>query len=512
MAPIVELDHVWKHFGGPPVLQDVSLRIETGEIHSLIGENGSGKSTIVKILSGYHDVAAGRMLVRGQEVRLPLLESFELGIAVIHQDLGLVDTVTVTENLGVGLRFGAQRFRPISWRRERAKCAELLARFNVEISVSALVGELHPSERAMVGILRAVRELESREGNADKLLVLDEPTTYLGTRDVDRLIRFIRALRDDGAAIVFISHRLGEVLEISDRITVIRDGRIVREARPSDVNDFALVEAMLGYSITDFYPEKPAEPTGDDVLQVTDVAGGSLSGITFSVRSGEVLGVTGLAGSGHDELPYLISGARPRAAGAVWVVDHGVLKANVQSGRAGRLAVVPGNRHRDGLWLKATAGENLTLPDLRSFRRGGILDHGAERQVAATVMSKFMVKPPIADRRAGTFSGGNQQKIVLGKWLRLDPRVLLLHEPTQGVDAGARREVLNMVAESAESGTGVVLFSADYEQLANTCHRVLVMSQGRIIRELREPLLSEEEIFKACHQAYTVSAATAGGK
>jgi ribose transport system ATP-binding protein len=274
----------------------------------------------------------------------------------------------------------------------------------------------------------------------------------------------------------------------------------VREARPHEVDDFSLVEAMLGYSMTEFYPDKPPEAFGDDVLRVSDLTGGLVSEISFSVRAGEILGVTGLVGSGHDELPYLISGARVPERGEVWTADGGLLRPNVQSARAGRLVVVPGNRHRDGLWLQASARENLTLPDLGSFERRNVLNRRGERRAAAALMSRFMVKPPHAERKTATFSGGNQQKIMLGKWLRLEPRVLLLHEPTQGVDAGARREVLNMVAASAAAGTGVVVFSADYEQLANTCHKVVVMSGGRIARTLAGGRVTEEEIVRACHE------------
>jgi ribose transport system ATP-binding protein len=491
------LEHVSKTFAGVTVLSDVSLELAPGEVRALVGQNGSGKSTLVKVLTGYHAPDEGaRLRFWGEELAFPLGSPQEHGIAVIHQDLALVESMTVLENFGISSRYGAGRGHPVSWSAEQDRCRELCERFEVKLSPDVLVAELDPSERAMLAIIRAVRQLE--DGGTRQLFILDEPTTYLTSHAAEQVTDLIRRVADAGAAALFVSHRLAEVTRISDQISVLRDGHLVDTVVAKDATEASLLELMLGRSIGDFYPPKLSERPGETVLTVDSMVGEQIEDTSFVVRRGEILGITGLVGMGQDELPYLIVDRHRRHGGTASVADGHEINSPAEAIAAG-VALVPANRQRESIWIDATATENMTIASLGEYVRGGRIRYAEETADVLGLMQRFQVMPTAPSRPVGTFSGGNQQKIVLAKWLKLGPSVLLLHEPTQGVDAGARKSVLEMVCDSARNGAGVIIFSADYEQLDHLCQRVLVLRHGNIAHSLSGAEVSEANIVRACH-------------
>lgn len=494
----LEVRSVSKRFGGVHALVDVDLQLRRGEILGLVGENGSGKSTLVKVLSGYHTPERGAAgAVFGRPLSFPVNNPGELGIAVIHQDLALVDEMTVVENLGVSSGYAASGLRPVRWRRERSRSVELLERFGVDVDPGARVGDLAPAERASVAIVRATRELSSHAHQ--HILILDEPTSYLTGAEAERVMRVMRTVAESGSSVIFISHHLHEVVEVADRVVVLRDGRVVADVDAATTTEARIIAHMLGRELGDFYPAR-LDPAGtSDVAMVAEgMTGQIVEDLSFELRHGEILGVTGLAGMGQQELPYLLTGVQTPRSGVARRGDGRLMgRSPAASLRAG-VVMVPGNRQRDGVWLDATAAENISLPVLREYYRRGWLYGREESTRAKGLMQMFRVQPPMAEQKVSNFSGGNQQKIVLAKWLQGEPDVLLLDEPTQGVDAGARKEILEIVRAATEAGAGVAIFSSDLEQLANVCTRVLVLWRGRAAAELVGDEISEDSLLQAC--------------
>lgn len=498
----LELTDVRKQFGGVAALGGVDFSARGGEVHALLGQNGSGKSTLVKILTGIHTPEPGaRLRIWGADVAMPITAAHEHGIAVIHQDLGLVESMTVLENMGVASGYGAGLFSPFSMGRERRITRELLAELGLDVDPDTLVGDLAPASRATVAIARAMRML--REHSERLVFVLDEPTAYLSAEESDQVVRLMRTVADSGSAVVFISHRLQEVEAVADRVTVLRDGLVVDTFERAEVDQRRIIEAMLGKRLDRAYPTPPPRPdmSAYAVLEVAGLTGSRVVDLDFAIAPGEIVGFAGLVGMGQEEVPELLSGATSVSSGTVRLSGTDLTSATIGDRIAAGVSLVPGNRHRDGLWLDVAAYENLAiLPDTaRSSLR---LRHNTpEIQIAGSMMREFGVRPPDPLARVGEFSGGNQQKIVLAKWMSRPVTLLLLDEPTQGIDAGAKFEVLQAVCDAAAEGAAVLIASGDYEQLAQVCHRVLVMRFGRITAELSGDQLTESEIAHAAQSA-----------
>jgi ribose transport system ATP-binding protein len=492
-APALELRNISKSFGPARVLHHVDFAVAPGEVHGLLGENGCGKSTLVKIITGVHPPdPGGTMRAWDTDVPLPVTDPHQHGVAVIHQDLGLANDMTVADNIGVASGYGTGLLSPIRRRAELRRCQEVIDELGLELSVDTVVSELKPAERAGVAIARARRLLAER--GSRQLFILDEPTAYLSAVEAQRVIDLMRSVARLGSSVVFISHRLPEVFEVTDRVTVMRDGRIVTTSTTADATPETLITAMLGRRLESFFPDKPEVEPGEVVLDVRDLHGERLQGVSLQARAGEVIGFAGLTGMGHEELPYLIGGVVDARAGSIEVDGEQTRGLGPRELIARGVALVPGNRQRDGGWLLGTAQENITLPLLGRYYRGGRLRLGAERRESVTLMERLDVRPPVPERSFASFSGGNQQKIVLAKWLSTEPRILLLDEPTQGVDAGAKHDILELVVQAAAKGMTVLMASGDYEQLANVCDRVLVLRDGRVAASLTGEDISEERI------------------
>jgi ribose transport system ATP-binding protein len=495
----VDVENASITFDGIQVLHDVALTIAPGEIHGLVGENGSGKSTLVKILSGLYTPDKGSQVrLHGQAMSLPLRDPQQHGLAVVHQDLALVETMSVADNTGISTSYERRAAAPISSRREARIVRDLARQFGLSVDPNQLVGELSPAEQSVVAILRALRQLG--QGSRGKVIILDEPTAALPRGESIRLLELLRTMARNGTAILYISHHLNEVLSVCGRISVLRSGRLVATRDAAESSESEIVELMLGYELDQFYPDKPPSSNREVRLDVRQLTHGPISDLSFQAYKGEIVGITGLHGMGQDEVPYLLAGGRTRLSGQV-MVDGKAINGAPSSAKSHGMQLVPGNRKRDALWLEGSAAENLTLPFLKGFWRGLRLQRSDERKFTDAVLSEFSVVPLMPGLEITKFSGGNQQKIVMARALRQDPGVLLLHEPTQGVDVGAKKEILEFVRQAADQGAAVVVFSSDGEEVAQLCNRVHIMRYGSISATLSEGEISEDRIQALSQQS-----------
>ena len=497
--PVASIRGFSKTFSGRTVLRGVDLDVFPGEIHGLVGQNGSGKSTLIKILAGYYTPDPGGTLsVLGEPVPLPLepRKSDALGISVVHQDLGLAPTMTVLENLRVGHYETGALWR-MRWRRERKTVRDLLRQFNADhIDPDSLVLALPAVDRAMVAIVRALDRIgQHRQG----VLVLDEPTVYLPRDGIDRLFTTLRQVAKRGFGVVLVTHRLEEVREVTDRVTVLRDGVRVETSRTSELSEQDLLERILGRALGQLYPS-PHDVRRELLMTINLRSSDMVHDFHVDVHRGEVVGLTGLLGMGHDRVPYLMFGAGGECDGDLTIAGRKHELRDVTPRRAinDGLALLPADRLQNGSAQEASVLENVTLATLGQYFTGGVLHHQKERRRVLDLLTSFQVTPPNPDKMFAELSGGNQQKALIAKWFQVQPKVLLLHEPTQGVDVGARKQVFQRIRDFADAGGAILIASVEYEDLANLCDRVIVFRHGRPVSELRKPNLSEATIVDQC--------------
>lgn len=491
---------VAKTFAGVQVLKGVDLEISAGEVHALVGGNGSGKSTFIKILSGYYDPDPGTSVVLGGRdlVSGSAHDSRMLGLRFVHQDLGLVGSSSVLDNMFLASGFPT-RFGAISARRARSIARESLALVGLaDIQLDLPVHDLAPAARAGVAIARALQD------DADapaKVLVLDEPTATLPKREVDRLMEIVATAAATGLGVLYVSHRLEEVLQCSDRVTVLRDGEVAATRSTSSLDRAELIHLLIGPD-----SDEPAPPAGIDplvadvpVLEVTGLAGPTIAGVDLDCRPGEVLGVAGIAGSGSEALLGAVFGAAPRLGGVVEIAGAQVPPLSPRAAIAAGMAYLPPDRPAMSGIMEMTTVENLTLASLRSFFGIRGWCRTAEKDEATRWFESLGVAPRASHRmRLATLSGGNQQKILMAKWLRLSPKVLLLDEPTQGVDVHARAMLHAELLAAARDGAAVICQSTDVEELAAICHRVIVMNHGTVVATLEGSNVTVTNISRAC--------------
>ncbi len=502
---VLRAEHLSKRFGGTLALDDVGVEVAEGEVHGLLGHNGSGKSTLIKILAGYHVPEPGGSLeVAGRAVRLPLSpgQFRALGMAFVHQDPGLIGALTVVENLRIGA-IARGRLAPISWREETAHAGALLTEFGIDCDSLARVETLEPWQRPLLGIIRAVdemRALMAEDQGRQGLLVLDEPTASLGGANVEQLFEVVRRVKAQGIGVLFVSHDLDEVLAITDRITVLRDGRVAGEGRTEKLTKDDLVEMIVGRRIAARGASAVRPGTREPAAVIEGLRGTGVRGASFAVGRGEILGLTGLAGSGFTELGAMLIGVTPARAGLLRLEGRTLDLAAITPGAAvaAGIAYVPSERLREGCFAELTLAENITIPVLRRFFRGFVLRRAALAAYARDLCARFDVRPPDPRLAFQVLSGGNQQKVLLAKWLQLRPKLLILQEPTQGVDVGAREQIFAIIRACAAEGTCVLCLSGDHEQLAALCGRVLVFRQGRIEAELDGGDVTKERIAYEC--------------
>ncbi|HET9103928.1 MAG TPA: sugar ABC transporter ATP-binding protein [Solirubrobacteraceae bacterium] len=484
-TPLLDVRHLTKSFPGLKALDDLSLSVAAGEVVALVGQNGSGKSTLVKILAGLHEPDPGSEVTLG---RAP--DGSPVSLHFIHQDLGLVGGLTTVENLDLDRSYGYRALLPAPRREERRRAADLIAGFGGRFDVTRPVAELTAAERTIVAIARAL----DGWSHPHNVLVLDEPTASLHGDEVQKLFVAVREVASLGAGVIFISHRLDEVVELADRVLALRDGRLIADVRRGGFDHDDLVRLIAGaISAADAQHARPDR--GEPVLRARGIRGDTIHGLDLDVHAGEVLGISGVLGSGREELASILFGHAPGEVDELRVGDRELTTRNPRAAIDSGMAYVPGDRHRHGAVMTMSARENMTLPRLKPLQRVlGWLDGPAEREEVGRWIERVDVRPADPDRALALFSGGNQQKVVLAKWLRVDPKVLLMDEPTQGVDVGAKAGIFQLIAGAASSGAGIVISSADAKELALICDRVLVMRDGELVAEVHKPQLSEARL------------------
>ena len=487
---LLAMRRITKRFPGVVALQDVSLELSRGEVLALMGENGAGKSTLMKILGGAYPPDEGQVLIDGRPVVLHgVADAKAHGIALIHQELMLARNLDIAGNIFLG---SERRRWGILNRLDRAAmnetAAELLRRVGLNLPPTAPVSALTAGQMQMVEIAKAL-------SHRARLIIMDEPTSSLAAGESAHLFGIIDGLRREGIGIVYISHRMEEVLRLADRITVLRDGRHVGDLPAGEATHDKVVSMMVGRELSTRFPEKPGTPSAESVLVVEDLlVPGAPAGVSFSAMRGEVLGFAGLVGAGRTELMQTIFGATPALGGDMRLDGQVFRPRSTRDAIARGTYLAPEDRKRHGLVLPMTVAENTSLPDVANYSRIGFLRRRTEQQVAEGQVARLRIKTPTVHRKVVNLSGGNQQKVVLGKWLAMRPKVLILDEPTRGIDVGAKAEIYRQVADLAARGITILLVSSDMEEIIGTSDRVVVMHERRIRGVLDRKDLTQQRI------------------
>jgi ribose transport system ATP-binding protein len=485
----VELLNIHKSFGGIVALHDVSLSAQQGEIHAIVGENGAGKSTLMKILSGAYRMDSGEIRLSGEKVTISEpRDGRELGIGIIYQEFSLIPDLSVAEN--IYLHFLKQSKNWMPWSEIHAMAGELIRSLGFEIPVRMKVRQLSTSVQQVVEIAKALSEKLD-------VLILDEPTAVLAPHETRKLFEVLNRLRKQGVTILYISHRLEEVFEIADNITILKDGRVTRSVRTSDITREEVISLMIGRKLDMLFPERESLP-GEVRLEVNGLAaGGRIRDISFSVRKGEVMGLAGLVGSGRTETVRAIFAADSKERGKVWLDREELnLRSPRDAVRAG-IGLVPEDRKTEGVLLGLTVRENLTLTGLKAIsRKSGFIRESKERAKAEVLILEMNIRTGTTETKVHELSGGNQQKVVLGKWLGSNCKVLILDEPTRGIDVGAKAEIYKLINDLSSKGICIIMVSSEMTELMGMCDRILVMHEGTVNGELERSRFSEEQIMK----------------
>jgi len=488
-APRLEVRQVTKQFPGVLALSGVDLTLNAGEVLAVIGENGAGKSTLMKILAGVQPPDTGEILIEGKPVHLNTVEAAQgMGVALIHQELNLADNLNVGANIFLGrepLRMGL-----IDHGRVARESREFLDSVGLEVDPGTLVKELTVGKQQMVEIAKAL-SIHAR------VLIMDEPTSSLSQRETENLFAVIKDLRSRGVSIVYISHRLGEVKELADRVSVLRDGENAGELAREEINHDAMVRLMVGRDLSAFYQHTPRDPEAA-VLEVRGLRTPvhPEHELDFEVRAGEIVGMAGLVGAGRTELLQTLFGVTPAIGGEICIDGEAVNPTSPNEAIAAGIALAPEDRKQQGIILEMAVQENMSLPSLRRDQHHGFLNRQKEAEISDEMISQMRIKTPSAEQAVGFLSGGNQQKVVLGKWLAMEPKVLLLDEPTRGIDVGAKQEIYGLMEQLAKRGVAILFVSSEMEEVLGMSDRALVMHEGRLAGELTRDELSEEAIMQ----------------
>ena len=489
---ILRMQGVSKAFSGVAALNDVTLEVPRGEVHALMGENGAGKSTLMKILCGLVQKDAGEIFLEDSlvEIKSPKA-ALDLGISMIHQELNPVRAMTVSENIFLGKEPCYRFTNVVNRRKQRELAQELFREMGVTVDPDRKMSALSVAEMQLVEIVKAVSY------NA-RILIMDEPTSAITGREVARLFEIIRNLKAKGIAIIYISHKMDEIFRISDTITVLRDGKYIETRPAKELDHDALVKLMVGRKISELFP-KVNSTKGEVAFEVEGLTKrGLFENIGFKVRKGEIFGVAGLMGAGRTEVMETIFGLRHADAGKVRIGGREVRMETPVDAIRHRLALITEDRQLKGLNLKASIRDNITLVDLKRFTRfGQVLQFQRENRAADNEIERLRIKAPHRGQIVRTLSGGNQQKVVLAKWLLNDPEIIILDEPTRGIDIGAKAEIYKIIAQLAEQGRSIVMISSELEEILGLCDRVMVMYQGKITAQFERSAFNQEEIIKA---------------
>ena len=489
MSALVDARNISKSFSGVHALKDVSFELRSGEVHALVGENGAGKSTLIKVITGAVEPDGGSLTIRGESTgRLTPSQAKALGVAAIYQQPSLFPDLTVAENIAFAVE-SKRAWRRVDWK-ERVKLARgLLARAGANLDPMRMANTLSMPEQQIVEIAKAL-------GADAKIVIMDEPTASLTGSEVKSLFQVIGNLRSQGAGIIYISHRLEEITAIADRVTVLRDGEAVDTLPVGEVDRAKLIGLMVGRPLTAVFPKRPV-PIGEEILEVRGLGSkaAGIRDISLSLRRGEILGIAGLVGSGRTQLAETIFGLTPADSGEIRIGGATVRIDSPRAAIASGIGYVPEDRRQHGVVLEMPIFANTSLANLARVSRRGWIRHREERDLAEQYIGQLRVKAPSAYVRAGTLSGGNQQKIALARWLAIRPRVLILDEPTQGVDVGSKSEIHSLMMDLAEQGVGIVMISSELPEILGMSDRIAVMRAGRIAGTLMREEATQAKIL-----------------
>ncbi len=490
MTSVLRLSNISKSFAAVQALRGVSFDLDAGEVHALVGENGAGKSTLIKVMTGAHTPDEGTIEILGRPVeRLDPVRARELGIAVIYQQPALFPDLTVAENIALGLE-PASPWRRVRWADRRARARTLLAKIGATIDPETEVRTLTMPEQQLVEIARAL-------GADARVLILDEPTASLSDKEVENLFRVIRELKGRGVGLIYISHRLEELPQVADRVTALRDGTLVGTRRMSEVNRAELIRLMVGRELSVVFPKMPV-PIGETVLELRgiDCEASAVREVSLTVRAGEILGLAGLVGAGRTELARVVFGLTPADRGEVRLRDRPVSIDSPGAAVGLGIAYVPEDRRRHGVVLEMSVAQNATLATLRAVSSFGLLDFARERRLAESFVDRLGIKTASVDTPVGNLSGGNQQKVALARWLAAGPSVLILDEPTQGVDVGAKAEIHRLMVELAGRGLAIIMISSELPEVLGMSDRIAVMHGGTIVGLLDRAEATQEVVLE----------------
>lgn len=495
--PILALSQIDKAFPGVKALDQACLNVYPGRVMALMGENGAGKSTLMKVLTGIYSKDAGTIDYQGQPASFKgPRDSQQAGISIIHQELNLIPQLTIAENIFLG-REKTSAFGRILWQEMYAEADQLLARLNVKHSAKTLLGELSLGEQQMVEIAKAL-SFES------KVIIMDEPTDALTDTETASLFNVINELRHQGCGIVYISHRLKEIFEICDDITVLRDGKFIGQCQVSETDEDGLIEMMVGRKLEEQYPRIDVEPENKVCLEVIGLTGSGIHDVSFTLRRGEILGISGLMGAGRSELMKVIYGALPSERGVINLNGRTINPVSPQDGLANGIAYISEDRKGDGLVLGLSVKENMSLCALDKLTKGIQIQHGAEAIAVEDFIQLFNIKTPSRNQIIGHLSGGNQQKVAIAKGLMTRPKVLILDEPTRGVDVGAKKEIYQLINKFKAQGMSIILVSSEMPEVLGMSDRILVMHEGRISGEFDAKQANQENLL-ACAVGKTLN-------
>lgn len=501
------LRNLHKRFNRQVALDSVDLTLQRGEIHGLVGENGSGKSTLIKVLAGFYTPDEGELFLGGERLAFTGRRGdlSTNALAFVHQDLGLVVDLTVAENLALTNLASPTSTWRLSQKSLARSAAASLARYQMDIDPLAQISSLAAVDRAKVAIVRALTALDSNANASDgpRILVLDEPTVFLPRQEVDRLFESVHGVAASGASVLFVSHDLDEVWENCDTLTVLRDGRVAGHRQVSETSVAEMVELIVGRKVDASIADPENFERGEALVKIKNASGASITELDLDLGPGEILGVTGLAGSGFEELPYLLYGARPARSGSIAIGENqgNLARLKPLDALGMGMILVPGDRRRHSIVGSLSVTDNVTLPQLGHMTKLGLLRRRHMVAETRTLMDRFDIRPRDPALEQGVLSGGNQQKGVLAKWLSIEPKLILLDEPTQGVDIGAREQIYAALRAAASRGASVLCASSDYAQLAALCHRVVVLRKGVVVAQLHGANLTKSHISEACLSA-----------
>ena len=484
---ILELRHITKKFSGVTALDDVSIAIRRGEVRALVGENGAGKSTLIKVITGAHEPTQGELWFGGQKVEdnSPLMAK-KRGVGVIYQELNLMPQLTVVENLFFGHEL--KRHGVLHKKKMVEECARLIAELGVSIDPLAKIRDLTIAQQQIVEIVKAVSQ-------DIKFLIMDEPTAPLTTNEIEKIFEIVAKLKEKGISVLYISHRLEEIFRISDTVTVLRDGKHVRTMDTRDTDRAMLIKLMVGREISNDFPRRKAA-VGETLLEARHMTNRRIKDCSFALRQGEILGFAGLVGAGRTELARAIYGADPISAGELWIRGKKQAIRRVRDGINAGIGLITEDRKAQGLLLNKGIDFNITYASLKEVCRAGVINKEKENRVTDRYVQAMNIKCHSKGQLARTLSGGNQQKVVLGKWLATNSDVLIFDEPTRGIDVGAKREIYQLIRDLSEQGKTIIMISSEMAEVIGMCDRVLVMRNGRIMGELSGGEVTQERIME----------------